>query len=57
MENVIELLESIAVKPTMSQATFERLSWLASKNLKEKFGGKTPGQWQEVVAAWKQREN
>ena len=57
MENVIEMLESIDVKPTMSQATFERLSWLASKNLKEKFGGKTPKQWQEVVTAWEQMGN
>lgn len=54
MENVIAMLESINVKPTMSKATFERLNWLASKNLKEKFGGKTPKEWQEVVAAWEQ---
>lgn len=52
MENVIAMLSSINVKPTMSQATCERLSWLASKNLKEKFGGKTPKDWQEVVKAW-----
>lgn len=52
MENVIEMLESMNIKPTMSKATFERLNWLASKNLKEKFSGKTPQAWQEVVAAW-----
>lgn len=54
MENVIAMLESINVKPTMSKATFERLHWLASKNLKEKFGGKTPKEWKEVVDAWEQ---
>lgn len=54
MESVIEMLESIDVKPTMSTATRERLQWLASKNLKEKFGGKTPKQWQEVVKAWEE---
>jgi len=54
MLNVIEMLEGIKVKPTMSKATFERLSWLASKNLKEKFGGKTPKEWREVVSAWEQ---
>jgi len=54
MENVIEMLEGIHVKPTMSKATFERLTWLASKNLKEKFGGKTPKEWREVVDAWEQ---
>jgi len=54
MLNVIEMLESLHVKPTMSKATHERLTWLASKKLKEKFGGKTPHEWQEVVAAWEQ---
>lgn len=57
MVNVIEMLESIHVKPTMSKATHERLTWLASKKLKEKFGGKTPKEWQEVVAAWEERQN
>lgn len=52
MENVIAMLESINIEPTMSKATFERLNWLASKNLKEKFGGKTPKEWQDVVGAW-----
>lgn len=56
MENVIEMLDSINVEPTMSRATFERLNWLASKNLKEKFAGKTPQTWQEVVAAWEAKE-
>jgi len=54
MENVIEMLEGIEVKPTMSEATRERLQWLASKNLKEKFAGKAPKQWQEVVKAWEE---
>lgn len=54
MENVIEMLEGIHVKPTMSKATFERLTWLASKNLREKFGGKTPKEWKEVVQAWEE---
>lgn len=52
MENVVEMLESIHVKPTMSKATQERLSWLAGKKIKEKFAGKTPKEWQQVVKAW-----
>jgi hypothetical protein len=56
MKNVIEMLEGINVSPTMSKATFERLMWLASKNLKEKFGGKTPKDWHEVVTAWEQAD-
>ena len=56
MENVIDMLESIQVKPTMSKATHERLSWLASKKLKEKFGGQTPKEWRTVVEAWEQAD-
>lgn len=52
MEDVIAMLESIDVKPTMSRATYERLTWLADKKLREKFGGKTPKEWREVVQAW-----
>ena len=57
MESAIEMLESINVAPTMSTATRDRLKWLASKNLKEKFGGKAPKQWQEVVKAWEEDTN
>jgi len=52
MESVIEMLESLNVEPTMSKATAERLTWLASKKLNEKFGGKTPKTWQEIIVAW-----
>lgn len=51
MKDVISMLESINVEPTMSKATAERLTWLASKKLKEKFGGKTPKEWKEVFQA------
>lgn len=52
MESVIAMLEGLNLKPTMSIATVEKLRWLASKNLKEKFGGKTPEDWRDVVEAW-----
>lgn len=52
MEDVITMLEGIHVQPIMSKATAERLTWLASKKLKEKFGGKTPREWKQVVDAW-----
>lgn len=54
MVNVVEMLNGLGVAPTMSQATYDRLTWLASKNIKEKFAGKTPKTWQEVVAAWQE---
>ncbi|MCX7780103.1 MAG: prephenate dehydrogenase/arogenate dehydrogenase family protein [Negativicutes bacterium] len=57
IKDVIAMLESINVQATMSKATYERLTWLASKKLKEKFGGKTPKEWQEVVKAWEQAGN
>ena len=56
MVNVIEMLEGLHVEPTMSKATHERLMWLASKNMKEKFGGKTPKEWREVVTAWEHND-
>jgi 3-hydroxyisobutyrate dehydrogenase-like beta-hydroxyacid dehydrogenase len=56
MQNVIEMLQGLQVKPTMSKATYERLMWLASKKLKYKFGGKAPKEWQEVVKAWEQAD-
>ncbi len=54
MESVVEMLESIHVQPTMSRASQERLSWLAGKKIREKFGGKTPKEWQQVVKAWEE---
>ncbi len=54
MKNVIEMLESANIKPTMSTAIYERLSWLASKNLRQRFGGKPPDTWQEVISACEQ---
>jgi 3-hydroxyisobutyrate dehydrogenase-like beta-hydroxyacid dehydrogenase len=54
MEAVVELLESVNVEPTMAKAIHERLNWLESKKLKQKFGGKSPASWQDVVAAWEQ---
>jgi len=54
MINVVEMLNSLNIRPTMSQATFERLQWLAEKNIKEKFQGKTPAGWQQVVDAWQE---
>ena len=54
MEAVVELLESVNVEPIMAKAICERLNWLESKKLKQKFGGKSPASWQDVVAAWEQ---
>ena len=54
MESVVEMLESLQIQPTMSRAAQERLTWLAGKKIKEKFGGKTPKEWQQVVKAWEE---
>ena len=36
----------------MTEATMKRLQWLAEKKMKEKFNGKVPARWQDVVQAW-----
>lgn len=54
VKDVITMLESIDVEPTMTKAAYERLSWLASFKMKEKFGGKTPDSWQKIAAAWEE---
>ena len=56
MESVVEMLESLQIQPTMSRAAQERLTWLAGKKIKEKFGGKTPKEWQQVVKAWEETQ-
>lgn len=52
VKEVIVMLQELGIQPTMSTATYEKLSWLADKKLKEKFAGKTPKQWSEVVDNW-----
>ena len=52
VKEVIVMLKDLGIEPTMSTSTYEKLSWLADKKLKEKFAGKTPKQWSEVVENW-----
>jgi 3-hydroxyisobutyrate dehydrogenase-like beta-hydroxyacid dehydrogenase len=54
MKSVVEMLESLHVNPAMTKATCERLQWLASMDLKRKFGDKPPEDWQEIVRPWMQ---
>jgi 3-hydroxyisobutyrate dehydrogenase-like beta-hydroxyacid dehydrogenase len=54
MESVVEMLESMHVNPVMTKATCERLKWLASMDLKRKFGDTPPEDWQEIVRPWAQ---
>ena len=52
MADCMTMLRDLEIAPTMTEATMKRLQWLADKKMKEKFGGKVPARWQEVVAAW-----
>ena len=52
MADCMAMLRDLEIAPTMTEATMKRLQWLADKKMKEKFGGKVPARWQEVVAAW-----
>jgi len=54
MRSVVEMLEKLAVDPAMTRATCDRLQWLASMDLKAKFGDKPPTDWQEIVRPWLQ---
>lgn len=52
MVDVRDMLIEMGIEPIMTIATEQRLRWLASKDLKEKFSGKKPDSWQKVVDAW-----
>ena len=54
MKSVVEMLEKLKVNPTMTRATCERLQWLASMDLKAKFGDRPPEDWHEIVRPWLQ---
>jgi len=56
MADVMAMLEEMGIEPTMTNATKRRLEWLASKKLKEKFQGRKPKRWEEVVKAWETYE-
>ncbi len=52
MESSARLLEKIGTDPIMTQATVQRLKWLASLNLADSFGGIPPESYKDVVHAW-----
>ncbi len=49
MNDVMEMMQEIDVEPIMTNATKKRLQSLAAKHLKEKFQGKKPNRWEEVI--------
>ncbi|WP_134700802.1 NAD(P)-dependent oxidoreductase [Ammoniphilus sp. YIM 78166] len=51
LEGSIEMLESSKINSLMSKAAKEKLQLLSDFNLKEKFQGKTPATWLEVIEA------
>ncbi|NOU92589.1 prephenate dehydrogenase/arogenate dehydrogenase family protein [Paenibacillus sp. LMG 31456] len=51
LEGSIDMLESSSIDSTMSQAAKEKLQRLSKFNLKEKFQGKTPSHWSDVINA------
>lgn len=42
----------LQINHVMSKSTYEKLTWLVSKNLKQKLEGITLKEWQEVLKAW-----
>lgn len=51
LEGSIEMLESSSLNATMSKAIKDKLKQISEHNLKEKFAGKTPDSWLEVIKA------
>jgi 3-hydroxyisobutyrate dehydrogenase-like beta-hydroxyacid dehydrogenase len=52
MESSVRFLENIRVDPIMTAKSVEMMKWFASLDLKEHFGGVTPGSYKEVLKAW-----
>jgi 3-hydroxyisobutyrate dehydrogenase-like beta-hydroxyacid dehydrogenase len=52
LEGSIEMLESSNLSSLMSNAAKDKLQLLAELNLKEKFQGKTPENWLDVIRAF-----
>jgi len=50
LEGSIDMLESLNLSALMSRAAKDKIQLLAELNLKEKFQGKTPGNWLDVIA-------
>lgn len=51
MKDCMTMLQDLSISPTMTQATAEHLRTLAGKRLKDRFGGKVPPRWEDVIAA------
>lgn len=51
MSDCVAMLKDLGIEPTMTLATKQRLGWLADKKLKDKFQGKVPAKWEDVIAA------
>ncbi|MDR4946550.1 DUF1932 domain-containing protein [Neobacillus cucumis] len=56
LEGSIEMLESSNLSSLMSRAAKDKLRLLAEINLKEKFQGKTPESWLDVITASKEHD-
>jgi len=52
MADCMTMLTDLGIAPTMTEATMKKMKWLSDKKLKDKFQGKVPAKWQDVVQAW-----
>jgi 3-hydroxyisobutyrate dehydrogenase-like beta-hydroxyacid dehydrogenase len=57
LEGSIEMLESSNLNSLMTMAAKDKLRLLSELNLKEKFQGKTPDSWSDVITACKEQDN
>ena len=52
LQNVVDFLKSEGLPYTMAEATREKLAWLDENDVKSRFEGGVPRDWQKVLAGW-----
>jgi 3-hydroxyisobutyrate dehydrogenase-like beta-hydroxyacid dehydrogenase len=57
LEGSIQMLETANINSTMSKATKNKLKSLSEFNLRDKFQGKTPDNWEDVIKALQENKN
>ncbi|MCR4706404.1 MAG: DUF1932 domain-containing protein [Clostridiales bacterium] len=52
LQNVVDFLKSENLPYTMAEATRQKLAWLDENDIKSRFEGGVPRDWEKVLAGW-----
>jgi hypothetical protein len=55
MEDVLQMLDDVGTRSSMSAATTETLRWISSLGLREALGGKVPNEYATVLKAMREK--